>query len=78
MSAEAALASRTWSVGRYECTLTVPRPRPGDVLHAVMEWAPEQPRRLSSSQMRQYRRGRNQAVAEVAQQLGISAAVVEL
>ena len=78
MSAEAAIASRSWRVGRYECTLTVPRPRPGQVMHASMEWAPEQPRGLSDGEILEYRQGRNKALAEISFQLGINAAVLEL
>lgn len=78
MSAEAAVASRTWQVGRYKCTLTVPRPKPGQVMHASLEWAPEPPRQLSGDEFAEYRKGRNQALTEISQALGINAAVVEL
>jgi hypothetical protein len=78
MSAEAAFASRTWSVGRYVCTLVVPRPKPGHDMHASIEWAPEQPQRLSDGEITEYRKGRNKALAEISKQLGINAAVVEL
>lgn len=78
MSAEAAFATRSWPVGRFVCTLTVPRPKPGHVMHASMEWTPEQPKRLSDSEILQYRQGRNKALAEISSQLGINAAVLEL
>ena len=78
MSAEAACAVRTWSVGRYTCTITLQRPRRGAVLNAAAEWAPEQPSRLSDSELAEYRRGRNQALAEISRELGINAAVVDL
>lgn len=78
MSAEAAFASRTWSVGRYECTLTVPRPKPGQVMQACMEWTPEQPRKLTNEEITQYRQGRNKALTEISQSLGIKTAVLEL
>lgn len=78
MTADAAAAVRTWSAGRYRCTLTVARPKPGAVVHCVLEWHPEQPRRLSEPELRQYRAGRNAALLSIADELGISAAVVEV
>jgi hypothetical protein len=78
MSAEAAAAVRTWAAGRYLCTLTVARPKPGAVVQCCVEWEPEQPRRLTEAELREYRAGRNAALQSIAAELGLSTAVVEL
>jgi len=78
MSAEAAFATRSWSAGRYTCTLTIQRPQRGALVHAVIEWSPEQPHRLTDGEIAEYRAGRNKAMAELSRELGINAAVVEL
>jgi hypothetical protein len=77
MSAEAAFTS-TWRVGRYTATLSVPKPRPGAVLSAVIEWSPNRPASLSSAEWNQYRVGRNAAMAAMAEAMGINAAVIDL
>lgn len=43
-----------------------------------MEWAPEQPRKLSGKEIAEYKRGRNKALAELAGVLGGPAVVFEL
>ena len=78
MSAEAAIAVRSWPAGRFTCTLTLSRPRPGALTSCSIEWQPERPARLSADELRQYRAGRDQALAEISAQLGVNAAVVEL
>lgn len=78
MSAEAAFAARSWPVGRYVCTLTLQRPKPGALTSCVIEWAPEQPARLTADELRQYRAGRNQALAQISAELGVNAAVLEV
>jgi 2-phospho-L-lactate transferase/gluconeogenesis factor (CofD/UPF0052 family) len=78
MSAEAAIATRSWPAGRFTCSLTLQRPRPGALTNCVIEWMPEQPVRLTADELRQYRAGRDQALAEIAAELGINAAVVEV
>lgn len=78
MSAEAPAEVRTWSVGRYLCTLTLARPRAGQVMHASVEWSPAMPKRLTDSEVREYRAGRDAAIAEIAQMLGITVGVVDL
>ena len=72
MSAQAASLSKTWKVGRYRATLTVPPVKNG-VLHACIEWHPHVPRDLSPSDLEQYRLGRDRAFRE----LGLTALVVE-
>lgn len=78
MTAEAALLTRTFRVGKRTVTLTFPRPKAGDALCLACEWSPDPPRRLSKAELRQYRAGRNAAVAELARELGVKAAVVEV
>ena len=78
MSAEGALAVRNWPVGRYTCELTVQRPKPGAIVNASIEWSPSEPSRLTHDEWREYRHGRNHALAELAAELGINMALVEL
>jgi hypothetical protein len=70
--------SRSFRVGRYTCTLSTPRPERGAVLAMVAEWSPHVPTRLSSTELRAYRAGRDAFVAELAAQIGGTAAVVEV
>lgn len=78
MSAQAAALARSWRVGRYSVTLTIPKPQPGASACAAIEWAPSQPKRLSATELKQYRMGRNEAIAELSRVLGITVAVVDL
>lgn len=78
MTAESALISRTFAVGwRYRCTLTVPTSRAGAVAYIVAEWEPNLPKRLSGSELANYRRGRDAVLAEAARMLGGNALVIE-
>lgn len=77
MNAEAAFV-RTWRVGSYTASLTSPVPRRGQARAAVIEWSPEQPGRLSPDLLGAYRRGRDQALADMAREYGITVGVVEL
>jgi hypothetical protein len=78
MSTEPAVSMRSWSAGRYTCTLTMRRPRPGDVVQTAIEWRPEQPRRLTDVEIVEYRAGRNKALAEMSRELGINTTVIDL
>ena len=78
MSGEAAFAVRSWPVGERMCTLSVPAFKPGGVVHAVCEWSPDEPSRLSIEERREYHFGRNHALAGIAAELGINVAVLEL
>ena len=78
MTAESALGVRTWRVAGYTCELTVQRPKSGALVHAVCEWTPAEPSRLSAEEWREYRMGRNRAISELAAELGISVAVLDL
>lgn len=77
MSAEASVFSRSWKVGRWTATLTMPTPRPGGVMAVAIEWSPELPHRLSTDEVAQYRAGRAAAVAELSALIGGRIAVVE-
>ena len=70
--------SRTFKVGRFVCTLSAPKPERGAVLAMTCEWSPRVPARLSSAERRAYRAGRDAFVAELAEQIGGTAAVVEV
>lgn len=78
MSAESPVATRRWSVGPYTATMSIPRPFEGSLLHAVVEWEPRQPARLTARQMDEYRTGRNAAVRSLAAELGLTAAILEI
>ena len=78
MSAKAAAMSRSWKVGRYTATLTVPQVRRGEFASAVVEWEPHAPRRLSPKEIAQYQAGRNEALAAVCREIGINGLVVDV
>ena len=79
MSGEAPLAVRSFRVGKRTCTLTIPRATDGvTVLSAVAEWTPSAPSQLSSKEWRQYRAGRDQTIASIAAELGLSIALLEV
>lgn len=73
MSAQAPSLTRSWQVGRYTATLTVP-PLAQGVMHAVIEWEPHCPKDLTADEQQAYRRGRDAAFRE----LGLAALVVDL
>ena len=81
MSAEAALAptvTHQFRVGKkYSCTLSVPLASAGSVVGMAARWTPRVPPKLSASELRQYRRGRNDALAEIARRLGGPVVVLE-
>lgn len=74
MSAEAAAITRSWSVGPYTATLTVPKAKPGQTVAAVIEWEPRVPQRLKPAEIEQYRAGRDAAIKA----LGLNVLVVEV
>lgn len=77
MSGEVAF-SRTWRVGAYRATLSCPRPSPGVTASAVIEWEPAIPTRLTPAEVNEYRAGRASALADMARELRVSVAVVDL
>jgi hypothetical protein len=70
MSAQAAAVVRSFRVGKWTCTITLPRIERGAVFTISSEWSPSMPGRLSADEMRQYRAGRDQALAELAGTIG--------
>lgn len=78
MSADAQAFSRTWSVGKFRATLSCPRPRPGVTASAVVLWEPAIPQRLTPAEVAEYRAGRDSAVADLARELRVSVAVLDL
>jgi len=64
--------STTFRVGRkYWCTVTYPATDDADGIGALaMQWSPRPPRRLTNSEFRDYRRGRDAMLAEAARLLG--------
>lgn len=78
MTAEAPLLSRSWKVGRYIATLTVPKFKPGAQMLATIEWLPTAPDRLTAGELRDYVAGRNEVLAEAARELRLAVAVIDL
>ena len=78
MSAESVAIVKTFKVGKRIVTLTIPRPVTGGVVSMACEWEPTVPERLSAREWRQYRAGRDAALAELCQMTGEKALVLEL
>ncbi len=78
MSADAAVLVRSWPVGAYVVTMSVPRPVGGLQKAVAIEWSPSEPTRLSGKELDQYRRGRDEAIGDLARELGIRVAVLEI
>ena len=76
--AESAALVRQWRVGAFTATLTMPRPMRGKTSSAVIEWHPHAPTELTSDEVKQYRAGRDAAIADLASRLGIRIGVAEL
>lgn len=64
MSAELPAVVRTFRVGDYTATLTIPRLRPGAVHAASCEWEPKVPERLTATEQAEYRKQMAAAMAE--------------
>jgi hypothetical protein len=70
----------TFKVGfRFRCTMSLPvdAVRKGALLSTECEWEPRVPTRLSSNEMRDYRRGRDAFYGEIARLTGVNIAVAE-
>ncbi len=78
MSAARPLIRRTWPVGERTVTLTILKAVPGRPARTTAEWSPNQPSTLTADEWREYRSGRHQALEEIAAELGISVAVLDL
>lgn len=68
MSALVPAMVRTFRVGRYTATLSIPAVQPGGAACAVVEWSPCIPDRLSEKELAQYRRGRDAALLALAKE----------
>jgi len=75
MSASAPIATRSWKCGAWTVTLTIPQGGPGKAAMCVVEWDPSMPERLTADELEQYRRGRNEALAAIARETGLSIAM---
>lgn len=78
MCAESPLIVRSWPVGRFTATLTVPRAHRGATAAAVIEWTPHVPPRLTDAEIAEYRAGRTRAMADLARLRGGSVLLVEV
>ena len=78
MSAVTPALSRSWPIGAYTVTLTLPRPKPGGTVFASVEWSPAEPKSLTGHELAEYRHHRNGAIAELAAELGVNVAVLEI
>ena len=78
MSAEAPALTRSFRVGHRTITVTMPAPRRGKLRYMTFEWAPDPPQRLSKWEWRQYRAGRDAAVAELAKLADMKAVIIEI
>lgn len=78
MSASAAVLTRSWQVGAHTVTLTIPRPVAGETKTAAFEWSPAKPQRLSTAELGQYRAGRDAAITELSEAMGLRVALVEV
>ncbi|MBK7059179.1 MAG: hypothetical protein IPI03_14525 [Rubrivivax sp.] len=67
--------TRTWQVGARTCTLTAGRDDRGQVACCI-EWKPL-PERLSDAELREYRAGRDAAIAELAEHFDVQTLVIE-
>jgi hypothetical protein len=67
----------TFRVGRYRCTMSIPLVK--GVFVMSCEWEPDAPKpgTLTKKELRDYRRGRDALIEEVARHLGINVLVVE-
>jgi len=76
--AKSASLVRSWRVGRWTVTLSIPALTPDLGTAGVVEWSPAMPGRpLTPTELAQYRAGRDAALAAFAREKGLGAAVVE-
>lgn len=79
LGAESAALVRSFHVGHRLVVITVRRPRPGAAVSMLTEWTPDVPRNLTETELAEYRAGRDAAVRDLAEMLGLkSIAVVEV
>lgn len=70
-AATAAVQARVFYVGGYQATARINQPVPGCLSHLAIKWSPMMPKRLNKQLMRQYRRGRDKAIADLAAAAGL-------
>ena len=71
--------ARSFAVGvRFTATLRAVRCDDSGALAAVIEWTPRRPERLTPAEVQTYRRGRDDALRELAAELGVGVAVAEV
>src|SRR5688500_674863 len=78
VSAESPILIHSFPVGRRVVTMTIPKPKLRDAISMSVQWSPDYPRQLSEEELAQYRSGRDSAISQVATQLGLEVAVLEL
>ena len=78
MSAEAPALVHTFRVGHRVCTITLPTPKLGTVCSGSVEWEPDLPVGLNRSELRQYRKGRDKAFAELGRRFEGKSVTVEI
>lgn len=76
MSADQAVLQRSFPVGFYTATLTVRASRSGGTVGCTCEWEPGVPERLGEAELFAYVTGRNTALAELSQLLGLPALAI--
>ncbi len=77
MNAVAALLVRSFKVGTRTVRITCPDPKPGTPRTVAVEWHPDVPSDLNRKEMRQYRKGRDSFMAELAKLKGGKVTIVE-
>ncbi len=78
MSAEAPALVRTFRVGHRIRTISLPASEPGSVSYGTVEWEPDLPAGLNRSELRQYRKGRDKAFAELGRRFEGKSVTVEI
>ena len=78
MTTEAAVLVRSFRDGKRTVTWTIPKPRPGSVMHSATAWDPDLPMHLSKCEWSDYRAGRDAIYTELSALLGTRIAIIEL
>jgi hypothetical protein len=69
MTSEGPAVVRTIRVGKWSATVTLAKPKLGQVSHAIVEWSPDVPDQLSEVEFRQYQAGLMDAVGDLLEPL---------
>ena len=78
MSAESPAVVHSFRVGKRTVTITIPYPELDSCIAMACEWSPTVPKRLSRRGWREYRAGRDAALAELSRITGERCVVVEI